>query len=207
MDINYLIANLENKGIKDKKVLEAIKNIPRDKFVLDEFKNMAYEDQALPIVSSQSISQPFTAAFMLQNLNLKENDKVLEIGSGSGWNSALILFITKSKVFTIEFNKEVAEFARKNLEKARIKNVKIIVGDGNKGYEKEKPYDKIIVTAACSKIPFDLLSQLKNNGILLAPVGTLFEQDLIKIIKKDSEIKKESLGKFVFVPMKGKYGF
>ncbi len=206
MNIN-MIAGLENKGIKDKKVLEAMKKIPRETFVADEFKTLAYEDQALPIVSSQSISQPYTVAFMLEKLNLKEKDKVLEIGSGSGWNSALISFITKTKVFSVEFNEEVAEFAESNLKKAKIKNVEVIVGDGNKGYEKESPYDKIIVTAACSKIPFDLVKQLKNNGILLAPVGSLAEQDLIKITKEDEEIKKESLGKFVFVPLKGKYGF
>ncbi len=202
-----MMTDLETKGIKDKKVLEAIKNVPRDKFVLKEFKKMAYEDQALPIISSQSISQPYTVAFMLQNLELKEKDKVLEVGSGSGWNSALISCITKSKVFSIEFNKGVAEFAKSNLKKAKIKNVEIIIGDGNKGYEKESPYDKIIVTAACSRMPFDLIKQLKNNGILLAPIGSLIEQDLFKIIKRDDEIEKENLGSFIFVPLKGRYGF
>ena len=202
-----MITGLENKGIKDKKVLEAMKKIPREAFVAEEFKTLAYEDQALPIISSQSISQPYTVAFMLEKLNLKEKDKVLEIGSGSGWNSALISFITKAKVFTVEFNENVADFAKSNLKKLKIKNVEVIVGDGNKGYEKESPYDKIIVTAACSKIPFDLIKQLKNNGILLAPIGSLIDQDLIKIIKKDEEIKKVNLGKFVFVPLKGKYGF
>lgn len=202
-----MIADLEIKGIKDKKVIEAIKKVPRVNFVPEEFKNLAYEDQALPIVSSQSISQPYTVAFMLQSLELKEKEKVLEIGSGSGWNSALIQHITKTKVFTVEFNKEVAEFAKLNLKKSKTKNVKVIISDGNKGYEKEMPYDKIIITAACSKIPFDLIKQLKNNGILLAPIGNLVEQDLLKIKKKDEEIEKENLGKFVFVPLKGKYGF
>ena len=202
-----MLSDLENKGIRDKKVLEAIKKIPREDFVLEEFKKLAYEDQALPIVSSQSISQPYTVAFMLQSLELKENDKVLEIGSGSGWNSSLISFITKTKVFTVEFNKEVAEFAKATLKKSKTKNVKIIIGDGNKGYEKEMPYDKITITAACSKIPFNLIKQLKNKGILLAPIGNLFEQELIKIRKVNNEIEKEKLGKFVFVPLKGKYGF
>jgi protein-L-isoaspartate(D-aspartate) O-methyltransferase len=144
---------------------------------------------------------------MLEKLNLKEKDKVLEIGSGSGWNSALISFITKAEVFSVEFDEKVAGFAKKNLDKQKISNVRIILDDGNKGYEKEKPYDKIMVTAACSKMPFDLIKQLKNNGVLLAPIGALFEQDLMKITKKGKEIRKENLGKFVFVPLKGKYGF
>jgi len=207
MNINYMIEDLKAKGIKDKKVLEAINKVPREDFVLEEFRQEAYEDKALPIVSSQTISQPYTVAFMLEKLNLKEKDKVLEIGSGSGWNSALISFITKSEVFSVEFDENVADFAKKNLEKQKISHVKVIVGDGNKGYEKERPYDKIIVTAACSKIPFDLIEQLKNKGILLVPVGSLFDQDLIKITKKGKETEKENLGKFVFVPLKGKYGF
>ncbi len=207
MNADYMIEDLKNKGIKDKKVLEALKRVPRENFVQKEFRHMAYDDKALPIVSSQTISQPYTVAFMLENLELKEKENVLEIGSGSGWNSALIAFITKAEVFSVEFDEKVAEFARKNLEKAKVENVRIIVGDGNKGYEKEKPYDKIIVTAACSKLPSDLISQLKNKGIMLVPVGTLFEQNLIKITKKGKEIIKENLGKFVFVPLKGKYGF
>lgn len=206
MTLIHMLEDLEIKGITDKKVLEAIKNIPRHLFVPEELKNLAYEDQALPILS-QSISQPYTVAFMLQNLNLKEKDKVLEIGSGSGWNSALIQNITKTKVFSVEFDKELAKFAKSNLKKAEIKNVKIIISDGNKGYKKESPYNKIIVTAACSKIPYDLIKQLKNNGILIAPIGSLYEQSMIKITKLKNEIKKENLGQFVFVPLKGKYGF
>ncbi len=206
MTLIHMLEDLEIKGITDKKVLEAIKNIPRHLFVPEELKNLAYEDQALPILS-QSISQPYTVAFMLQNLNLKEKDKVLEIGSGSGWNSALIQNITKTKVFSVEFDKELAKFAKSNLKKAEIKNVKIIIADGNKGYKKESPYNKIIVTAACSKIPYDLIKQLKNNGILIAPIGSLYEQSMIKITKLKNEIKKENLGQFVFVPLKGKYGF
>ena len=206
MTLIHMLEDLEIKGITDKKVLEAIKNIPRHLFVPEELKNLAYEDQALPILS-QSISQPYTVAFMLKNLNLKEKDKVLEIGSGSGWNSALIQNITKTKVFSVEFDKELAKFAKSNLKKAEIKNVKIIIADGNKGYKKESPYNKIIVTAACSKIPYDLIKQLKNNGILIAPIGSLYEQSMIKITKLKNEIKKENLGQFVFVPLKGKYGF
>src|SRR3989344_1817745 len=203
--VNNLLKLLKEEGINDDNVLNSIKNIPRENFVLEEYKNNAYSDIALPIVSGQTISQPYTAAFMLQKLELKKGDKVLEIGAGSGWNSALINYITKNIVYTVEFNENVAVFAANNLKK--FKDVKLIIGDGNKGYEKERPYDKIIVTAACSKMPFDLVKQLKNNGILLVPVGNLSEQNLLKITKIDDEIIKENLGKFVFVPLKGKYGF
>lgn len=205
-EIDYLIKELKDQGINNKNVLGAIKNIQRKYFVLEEFRKKAYEDMALPIVSGQTISQPYTVALMLQEAELKEGYKVLEIGAGSGWNSALINCITKSRVYTVEFNKEVAEFARKNLMAEKYE-VEVIIGDGNKGYEKEKPYDAIIITAACSRVPFDLTKQLKNKGIMLVPVGNLAEQDLIKIKKDGNDIKKESLGKFIFVPLKGKYGF
>ena len=108
MNADYMIEDLKNKGIKDKKVLEALKRVPRENFVLKEFRHMAYDDKALPIVSSQTISQPYTVAFMLENLELKEKENVLEIGSGSGWNSALIAFITKAEVFSVEFDEKVA---------------------------------------------------------------------------------------------------
>lgn len=207
MDINSLINSLKSQGIKDNRVLDAIKFVLRENFVLEEYKEDAYEDRALPIVSNQTISQPYTVALMLQELELKKGDKVLEIGSGSGWNSALINFITKNTVYTIEYNKEVAEFAKENLKKNRVKDVIVILDDGNKGYEKEKPYDKIIVTAACSRIPSELIKQLKDEGILIVPVGDLYSQDLLKIRKKNGEVKKENLGKFIFVPLRGKYGF
>ena len=207
MNVNSLITYLKSCGIHDFNVLNAMKNILRENFVLEEHKSLAYEDNALPIISGQSISQPYTVALMLQEAELKKGDKVLEIGAGSGWNAALINLITKNKVFSVEFNKEVAEFAKKNLQKNKIKNVDVIIGDGNKGYEKESPYDKIIVTAACSKIPSELLKQLKDDGILLVPVGNLLEQELIKMKKTNKELEKKYLGKFIFVPLKGKYGF
>ena len=205
--MDNLIDSLREGGINDTNVLDAIKNIPRENFVLEEYKHLAYQNNALPIVGGQTISQPYTVAFMLQELELKKRDKVLEIGAGSGWNSALINHITKNTVYTVEYDKNVAEFAKKNLKKLKINDVKVIIGDGNKGYEKEKPYDKIIVTAACSKIPFDLVNQLKNNGIIVFPLGDLIEQNLIKIKKVNNELEKTILGKFIFVPLRGKYGF
>jgi len=207
MGVNDLINELKQQGITSKPVLEAIRHCLRENFVLEEYKDIAYEDRALSIVANQTISQPYTIAFMLQELELKKGHRVLEIGAGSGWNSALITNITKNKVYSVEYVKEVAEFAENNLKKNKIKNVKIIIWDGNKGYEKQAPYDRIIVTAACSRIPSDLLNQLKNNGILLAPIGRLLSQSLTKIRKNGKDIEKENLGQFIFVPLKGKYGF
>lgn len=207
MDVKKLVETLKLEGINDIKVLEAINNVLRENFVLEWYKDRAYHNEAILIVENQTISQPYTVAFMLQELELQLGDKVLEIGAGSGWNSALIQFITKTKVYTLEFNNKVAEFAKNNLMKNKIQNVELVIKDGNNGYEKEKPYDKIIITAACSKIPLDLIKQLKDNGIMLVPVGNLHEQDLLKIIKTKEGYKKFNLGKFVFVPLKGKYGF
>ena len=197
-----LIEELEQDGIKDKKVLDAILKIPRHLFVQKEFVDQAYFNYPLPILSSQTISQPYTVAFMLESLELKENDKVFEIGTGSGWNACLIAEICKKgKVITTEIIPSLAEFAKKNIKKFNFKNIKILNIDGSKGYKKEAPFDKIIITAAASKIPEILLKQLKNNGILVAPIGSEFSQSMIKIKKKDGKIIKENLGEFIFVPL------
>ncbi len=197
----------KTKLITDKRVLAAFEKIEREDFVLDEYKKQAYEDVPLPIKADQTISQPTTIMIMTQALELKKGDKVLEIGAGSGYQAALIAEIVKpSIVYTIEFLSELALFARNNLEKAGIKNVKVICADGSKGYEKEKPYSKIIVTAACPKVPKPLLEQLKDGGILVAPVGSLYGQKMLKISKND-ELKVEDLGEFIFVKLKGEYGW
>lgn len=143
---------------------------------------------------------------MLEALELKRGDKVLEVGTGSGWNAALIAEIVKpGKIFTTEFVEKLAKSAKKNLRKYR--NVKVIKIDGSAGYKKEAPYDRIIVTAACPAVPKPLTEQLKENGILIAPVGAEFGQDMIKIIKKKGKLFEKNLGGFVFVPLKGKYGY
>ncbi len=207
MNNQNLIKLLKSEGIYDNNVIESIKTLIREKFILSEYISLAYSNQALPIVSGQTISQPYTVAFMIQELELKKHDKILEIGAGSGWNSALINFITKNTVYSIEYDKKVAEFAKNNLKNNNISGIRIIIGDGNKGYEAEAPYDKIIVTAACSRIPIELVNQLNNKGILLVPVGNLYEQDLLKIKKVNETLETKNLGKFVFVPLIGKYGF
>ena len=195
-----LIRRFEKMGIS-KKVISAFKKVPREEFVLPEWKEAAYEDSALPIIAEQTISQPSTVVLMLDALEVKEGMKVLEIGAGSGYNAALLSKIAE-KVHSIERIKELAAFAKKNLKKAGIKNVTVIHADGKKGYAKEAPYDRIIVTAAAEKIPDVLLKQLKNNGVLLMPVGPEYGQELIRVRKKGKDYFHEKLGGYVFVPLR-----
>jgi protein-L-isoaspartate(D-aspartate) O-methyltransferase len=190
-------------------VISAFKAIPRENFVPESHKDEAYADHPLPIGYDQTISQPTTVMIMTDALELNKGDKVLEIGTGSGYQAAIISVIigAKGKVITTEIVPELAAFARANLKKTKITNVKVICTDGSQGYSKEAPYDRIIVTAACPKIPQVLIDQLKQNGIIVAPVGSLFfGQSMIKGIKRNNQLETRNLGSFVFVPLKGKYG-
>lgn len=192
--INELIA----MGIKDEKILKAIETIPRELFVLPHYIGESYKNYPLPILNGQTISQPYTVAFMLQLLEIKKSNKILEIGSGSGYNAAIMSLLAK-KIISIEIIKELAEFAKNNLKKASITNVEIINSDGCYGYEKESPYDRIIITAATPKIPLKLISQLKEEGIIVFPLDKGFYQVMTKI--KNNKI--EYFGYFSFVPLKG----
>lgn len=204
--LKELIQHLKEDGIKDKAVLSAIKKVPRENFVPDYLKSRAYEDVALSVGYGATISQPYTVAFMLQALELKKGDKVLEIGTASGWNAALISTIvgSKGKVFTTEIIPELVKKAKEKLK--NFKNIKVVLTDGSRGLNEHSPFDKIIITAACPDVPKELISQLKQNGILIAPIGSLTSQEMVKLTKA-KKIIKENLGEFVFVPLKGKYGF
>lgn len=196
----------ESKLIKSKKLLEAFKEVPRENFILPEYYNQAYADIPLPILSGQTISQPTTIMIMTQALEVEQKQKILEIGTGSGYQAAILseLVGKKGKVITTEIIPELVEFAKKNLK--NYKNVQVIKAEHEElGYEREKPYDRIIATAACPEIPEKLIEQLKPRGILVAPVGK-FTQEML-VIKKEKQLKIENLGSFVFVPLKGKYGF
>ncbi|MBI4143252.1 protein-L-isoaspartate O-methyltransferase [Candidatus Woesearchaeota archaeon] len=209
MDRQKLIDYWVSSGIvKDKKVIEAFKKIPREKFIKDNVEE-AYADCPLSIGKGQTISQPTTVVIMTQALELEESQKVLEIGSGSGYQAAIISKIIgkNGKIISTEIVPELADFARQNIKKLKLKNVEIIRHDGSKGYEKEAPYDRIIVTAACPQIPKSLINQLKENGIIIAPVGGMNEQSMVKAAKKDGRLIKENLGNFIFVPLKGRYGY
>jgi len=195
--------------VKDERLIQAFKDVPRELFIRGGFKEEAYDDRPLPIGSGQTISQPTTVLIMTHALELREGLKVLEVGSGSGWQAAIIgKIVGNGRVISTEVIPELCEFALNNLHKAGITNVRVIECDGSQGYEKEAPYDRIIVTAACPKIPGPLIDQLQVNGILIAPVGALeYGQDMVKLKKKTSGIEKESLGSFMFVPLKGRYGY
>ena len=204
-----LINVLREQGIKDQAVLAAIASIPRHLFVSKGYLDEAYANYPLPIGANQTISQPYTVAFMLQALELKKGDKVLEIGTGSGWNAALIAEIIKpGKLFTTEIVPELISLSKRNIAKfPRLKNVRVIKTDGSQGYKAKAPYGKIVVTAAAPRIAKPWIAQLKENGIIVAPIGALFDQVMIKAKKVRGKLKQENLGYFRFVPLKGKYGY
>ena len=202
-----MIQVIKNYGVEDKNVLKAMLKIPRNLFVPKEMENYSYEDMPLQIGNNQTISQPYTIAFMLQELELKKNDKILEIGTGSGYSAALISEITKTKVYTTEIISNLALKADQNLIKAKVKNVKVLCADGSLGIKEHAPYDKILINAACPDFPEPLIRQLKNNGIILAPVGGVLGQEMVKGIKKGRKLERKVLGNFIFVPLKGEFGW
>ncbi len=210
MDKEQLIDYWKKTGIiTDERVLKAFKSGPRELFIQKGFEEEAYGDYPLPIGQGQTISQPTTVMIMTQALELKQGQKVLEIGTGSGWQAAIIgkIIGKKGKIITTEIVTELVKFAKNNLEKCHIKNVEVIEYDGSQGYEKDAPYDRCMITAACPRIPLLIIEQLKENGIIIAPVGDMFGQKMIKGIKKNGKLETTSLGDFIFVPLKGKYGY
>ncbi len=212
-----LVEKLVREGIiRSEKVKRAMLKVPRELFVPEHLKELAYEDTPLPIGYGQTISAPHMVAIMLEEAELDEGMKVLEVGTGSGYNAALIAEIVAPQgsrnpghVYTIERIPELAEFAKKNLERAGYADrVTVIVGDGSKGYEPAAPYDRIIVTAAAPDIPRPLIEQLKPNGILLIPVGDRWEQVLYKVVKRpDGKLDVRKVTSCVFVPLVGEYGW
>jgi len=194
------------RGIKDKKVISAFLKVPREEFVPENLKEYAYQDSPLSIGEGQTISQPYIVALMTEALKLKGNEKVLEIGTGSGYQSAILAEIG-CEVYSVERIEPLAKKAENVLKKLGY-NVKIKIGDGTLGWEEYSPYDRIIVTAAGYEIPNSLLYQLsENEGRLIMPVGDKFFQDLILVIKKGKDIKKVNLGGCQFVPLIGKEGW
>ena len=206
--VNDLIIYLKNsKFLTDERVESALRNIPRHEFVPESELDYAYNNEPLPIMKNQTISQPGVVTRMTEWLDVKDGQKILEIGTGSGWQSAILSYLVGSgSVYSIERHSELVKFAQENLKKLDINNVHVILGDGSIGYPKESPYDRIIITAACSEIPLPLLEQLKENGLILAPVGDS-SQSLVLLQKTPNglvEIKNQS--KYVFVPLRGKFG-
>jgi protein-L-isoaspartate(D-aspartate) O-methyltransferase len=194
------------RGITDKLVLDAMRKVPRHRFMPKNIEEASYEDNAMPIGEGQTISQPFMVAIMTEKLGLKGGEKVLEVGTGSGYQSAVIAEIA-SKVVTVEVIPELAKRSKKLFGELGYKNVEVIVGDGTLGYPKEAPYDAIIVTAGAPSIPMPLIEQLKDGGSLVIPVGEMFGQILTIATKHGDKIDIESSIGCVFVPLLGKYGW
>ncbi len=194
------------RGIKDPKVIKAMKKVPRHLFVEEALQAQAYSDHPLPIGEKQTISQPYMVALMTEALQLKGREKVLEIGAGSGYQTAILAEMAL-KVFSIERVRSLALEARKLLYELGYFNVEIKVSDGTSGWPEESPFDAVIVTAGSPVIPQPLLDQLAAGGRIVIPVGDAFSQDLIRVTKTEEGFKKEDLGGCRFVKLIGKYGW
>ena len=197
---NKLAQTLIKKGISDKTVLDAIRTVPRHLFMDSGFEGHAYQDKAFPIAADQTISQPYTVAFQTELLALKPNQTVLEIGTGSGYQTAVLLEC-KAKVYTIERQLELFKKTNLFFKKMGYRPKKFVFGDGYKGLPENAPYDGIIVTAGAPEVPKALLSQLKVGGRLVIPVG--FEEQIMTLYTRSSEkeFEKTEFGSFRFVPL------
>jgi protein-L-isoaspartate(D-aspartate) O-methyltransferase len=197
---NQLAKLLEDKGITDKKVLEAIKIIPRHLFLDSSFEDFAYQDKAFPIAAGQTISQPYTVAYQTQLLQVKKDDKILEIGTGSGYQTAMLCLLG-AKVFSVERQNELFKITSALLPKLGIRPKHLSFGDGYKGLPNHAPFDSIIVTAGAPIIPKPLMAQLKIGGKLLIPLGENEQIMTMLIRKNETQFEKHEFGDFKFVPL------
>jgi protein-L-isoaspartate(D-aspartate) O-methyltransferase len=197
---------LMSRGIKDQRVLEAMQEVPRHLFVPAYLRDAAYQDCPLPIGQGQTISQPYIVALMTEALELTGNEKVLEIGTGSGYQAAILSLLAK-EVYSVERIASLARKAERLLAKLRYKNIQIKVGDGTLGWPEHAPYEAIMVTAAASEVPLLLKEQLADRGRLVAPVGGHWSQVLVKVRCSGDKFTSRNLTNVVFVPLVGKYGW
>jgi protein-L-isoaspartate(D-aspartate) O-methyltransferase len=196
-----LIMSLRSNGIRDTRVLEAIETVPRELFVPEAFQDLAYADQALPIECGQTLSQPFIVAFMTDRLKVGDRMKVLEIGTGSGYQTAILAQLCR-RVYTMERYRTLMKSAEERFKQLRLANVTTILGDGNKGWPQQAPFDRIIVTAAASKLPRKLLEQLAVGGIMIVPVEVSpGKQEILRITRTEDGFDRESLLPVRFVPL------
>jgi len=207
-EVRYLIdRELKPDGITDERVLDAVYRVKRERFVPESLKDRAYDNHPLPIGESQTISQPYIVALMTQALDLRPEDKVLEIGTGSGYQTAILAELS-GVVYSVERLGPLAMRARTNLYSQGYTNIILISGDGTKGLPECAPFDKIIVTAAAPRVPDTLLEQLKNGGKMVVPVGGKQVQDLQLVEKAlNGRLTKRSLGGCRFVPLIGNEGW
>ena len=200
-----LVKNLEKKGISDPRVLAAIEKVPRHFFFENALLDHAYQDKAFPIGEGQTISQPYTVAFQTEKLEIKPGEKILEVGTGSGYQ-ACILIELGARVYTIEYNRKLYDHTRHFLPKMGY-SPHFLFGDGSKGLPGKAPFNKILVTAGAPVIPKALTDQLADLGILIIPVGDRESQQMIRIRKKGDHLYKEEFSNFAFVPLLGEQGW
>lgn len=202
-------SQLRSRGIVDERVLRAMEKIPRHLFVEEGLQGQAYSDHPLPIGERQTISQPYIVALMTEALALRGTEKILEIGTGSGYQAAVLAEMA-DRVFSVERISKLADRARKILDALRYSNVLIKVGDGTNGWKEESPFDGIIVTAGSPKIPKTLVDQLAVGGRLVIPVGDRFTQTLLRVVRHSEDpgdVKEEDLGGCRFVDLIGEHGW
>jgi protein-L-isoaspartate(D-aspartate) O-methyltransferase len=197
---------LRRRGIHDQRLLAVMANIPRHSFVSSDYQLAAYEDRPFPIGEGQTISQPYMVAVMTQSLELKGDERVLEIGTGSGYQTAILAEMAKT-IFTIERIQELLLRAQKILQELGYENIFFLTGDGTKGWPEKAPFDGIIVTAGAPEIPQTLTSQLAEGGRLVIPVGPRYTQTLYKVTRKRNQFTEEDLTGCVFVPLVGDFGW
>lgn len=198
--------DLIGRGIKDKRVIEAMRSIPREEFIPAEYRDQAYRDGPLPIGQNQTISQPYIVALMTQELKVHPDSEVLEIGTGSGYQTAILSRLAK-KVYTIERFEPLSLSAQAVLKKLGITNVEFLIGDGSCGWPAKKIFDRIMITAAVPTIPEPVQRQLADSGIIVAPIDYGVMQDLLAFEKRGDKLKEESLCYVRFVRLMGEYGF
>jgi protein-L-isoaspartate(D-aspartate) O-methyltransferase len=197
---------IEARGVRDARVLHAMRTVPRHLFVPISHQDSAYEDRPLPIGHGQTISQPYIVALMTEMLALSPEDRVLEIGAGSGYQAAILGSLAR-EVISIERLSEIAAMAGEHLRATNITNVTVVCGDGTKGFPEKAPYNAIIITAAAPDVPTPLIEQLAEGGRLVAPVGGRDFQTLVKVVKKDGQLHTTYHGGVCFVPLVGEYGW
>ena len=195
-----LIMQLRSQSITDKSILSAVEKVPREKFVPESLRQHAYENASLPIAGNQTISQPYVVARMTQELALKQSDRVLEIGTGSGYQTAILSFLAR-RIYTVERIRPLLVSAENQLKALKISNVLFRHADGHLGWPEAAPFEKIIVTCQIKNIPETLKAQLKDGGILVAPVGEAGKEMLLKVTRNGDQFKMEELMAVRFVPM------
>jgi protein-L-isoaspartate(D-aspartate) O-methyltransferase len=192
------------RGIKNQRVLDAFNKVERERFVPEELSSSAYSDFPIPIGEGQTISQPYIVALMVEALDLSGSERVLEVGTGSGYQTAILAELSK-QVYSIERIESLAKRAGERL--VDYKNIKIQIADGSLGWPEEAPFEKIIISAASPRIPLPLTEQLSNNGKLILPIGEQFNQVLTLVEKKNNQLISTGICGCIFVPLVGKYAF